>query len=89
MEGVTYFIMTMGILFTLLALLSPIRKIIFSILSVIIWFPVSVMVASETTAVKGFWILFFGLAMLMFVFTVVSIVETITGKQILGEKKEE
>lgn len=88
MEGVGYFVMTIGIIFTLLALLSPIRKIIFSVLSVIIWLPVSVLVAAEETAVKGFWILFFGLAMLMFMWTAVLIMERLTGRLLIDKEKK-
>ena len=86
MEGVGYFVMTMGLLFTLLALLSPIRKIIFSLLSVIIWFPMAAIVATETGGIRGFWVLFFGLAWLMFAWTAVLVTERITGRSLVGEE---
>lgn len=89
MEDLGLLIIVMGFVFTIFAIFGLERRLIAALLSVIIWFPVSAMVAAETTAVKGFWFFFFGLGMLMFVWSAILIMETITGKLLVSKERAE
>ena len=89
MDDIPLMLIAFGFVFTILALISPIRKIIFSVLSMIFWFPLSAAVAADPTS-SHFWVVLFGLGMFMFAWTFILIVEKITGRAMIsgGEAEE-
>ena len=89
MEDLGLLIIVMGFVLTLFTLFGDERRLIAALLSVVIWFPVAAMVAAEDTAIKGFWFFFFGLGMLMFVWSAILIMETITGKLLVSKERDE
>lgn len=88
MEDLVLLLIVMGFVFTLFAIFGDNRKLIASMLSFIIWFPVTAAVAADAT-VAHFWTLFFGLGWFMFAWTAICAVEHLTGRALISKGEEE